>query len=88
MYKNILLFIPLAVSSGSFAQQPADRLENSPLTKSSSPIPVEVFAGNKRMVFQMIVNKHFSPKSRFGFFNVTNFVGDYATTNQKNEYLS
>ncbi len=36
----------------------------------------------------MTVSRHFSSKTRFGFFNVTNFIGDYATTAQHNEYLS
>ena len=76
----------LLMSSASFAQ--TDSLRKAPPSKPSPPIPVEAFAGNKDLVFQMIVSKHFSPKSRFGFFNVTNFVGDYKMTNQKNQYLS
>jgi hypothetical protein len=86
MYKILILSTALLISSASFAQ--TDSLRKTPPSKPSPPIPVEAFAGNKGLVFQMIVSKHFSPKSRFGFFNVTNFVGDYNTSNQKNQYLS
>ena len=88
MYKFLLISFALVTSSAVFAQNRMDSLTNGKPPKISPPIPVEVFAGNKGLVFQMIVSKHFSPKSRFGFFNVTNFVGDYETTNQKNQYLS
>lgn len=56
--------------------------------QKSPPIPIEAFAGNKGLVFQMILNKSFGQKSRFGFFTVTNFVGDYADQNQQNQFLS
>jgi len=88
MNKNIVLFIALFFSSASFAQHQIDSLGKISPTKPNPPIAVEFFAGNKGLAFQMIVSKHFSPKSRFGFFNVTHFVGDYETTNQKNSYLS
>jgi hypothetical protein len=88
MYKILFLSLALMTTSATFAQQKIDSLGSNKPPKISPPIPVEVFAGNKGLVFQMIVSKHFSPKSRFGFFNVTNFVGDYETTNQKNQYLS
>ena len=88
MYKILFLSLALMSTSATFAQQKIDSLGGGKPPKISPPIPIEVFAGNKGVVFQMIVSKHFSPKSRFGFFNVTNFVGDYETTNQKNQYLS
>jgi hypothetical protein len=88
MHKIFLISFALFISSTVFAQKRVDSLSSGKPPKMSPPIPVEVFAGNKGLVFQMIVSKHFSPKSRFGFFNVTNFVGDYETTNQKNQYLS
>jgi hypothetical protein len=89
MYRILLVAVTLYCSSAaSFAQNRADSLNSGKHPKMNPPIPIEVFAGNKGLVFQMIVSKHFSPNSRFGFFNVTNFVGDYATTNQKNQYLS
>lgn len=54
----------------------------------NTPIPVEAFAGDQGMVFQMIVSKRFTPNSRFGFFNVTSIVGDYAAANQQNQFLT
>jgi hypothetical protein len=70
-----------------FAQKP-DNPENGKPSKPNPPIPVEVFAGSKGLNFQMIVSKHFSPASRFGFFNVTNFVGDYDNNQRRNQYLA
>ncbi|MEA5461872.1 hypothetical protein VB796_22575 [Arcicella sp. LKC2W] len=88
MRKIILLFIAFSLASASFAQHKADSLAMLKPAKPSPPIGVEFFAGNNDLAFQMMVSKHFSPKSRFGFFNVTQFVGDYATTNQKNSFIS
>ena len=88
MCKFLLISFALFVSSATFAQDQIDSLSNGKPPRMIPPIPVEVFAGNRALVFQMILNKHFSPKSRFGFFNVTNLVGDYETANQKNQYLS
>jgi hypothetical protein len=88
MYRILLLSLALFTSGAVFAQNRADSLNGGEPPKISPPIPVEVFAGNKGLVFQMIVNKNFTPKSRLGFFNVTNFVGDYKSINQKNQYLS
>jgi hypothetical protein len=88
MHKFFFISLALFTSSAVFAQKRTENLSSGNPPKISPPIPVEVFAGNKGLVFQMIVSKHFSQKSKFGFFNVTNFVGDYQATNQKNQYLS
>jgi len=53
-----------------------------------TPIPIELFAGNKGLAFQLLVGKQFSPKSEFSFFNVTNFTGDYKEVNQTSDFLS
>lgn len=87
MRKIFIAAISATLAVTNLIAQENDTLRNLP-QKMTPPIPVEVFAGDKDLVFQMIVSKRFSPKSRFGFFNVTNFVGDYETTNQKNQYLS
>jgi hypothetical protein len=87
MRKIIMLIFSGIISANTLCAQHSDSLEMKP-PKMSPPVPIETFAGNKGLVFQMIVSKHFSPKSRFGFFNVTNFVGDYATTNQQNQYIA
>ena len=87
MRKIVTLIFSGIISASTLCAQNSDSLKVKP-PKMSPPVPVEAFAGNKGLVFQMIVSKHFSPDSRFGFFNVTNFVGDYATTNQENQYIS
>ncbi len=86
--KKLFLSIVLLFSNISFAQSQTDNLGKTAPAIPTTPIPIEVFASNRGVAFQMIISKHFSPTSRFGFFNVTNFVGDYKTTNQKNQYLS
>jgi hypothetical protein len=52
------------------------------------PIPIEAFAGNSYFNFQMIVNKPLAEKSKFGFFNVTSFSGNYKNNPMRNEFLS
>lgn len=87
MKKKIALAITAIISASSLFSQNIDSVKVKP-HKISPPVPVEAFIGNNGLVFQMIVSKHFSPESRFGFFNVTSFTGDYASQNQKNSYLS
>jgi hypothetical protein len=79
--------IAAVVVINSLAAQNPDGLKINP-SRVSPLIPVEVFVGNRGLVFQMIVSKQFSSESTLGFLNVTSFVGDYAATNQKNQYLS
>lgn len=88
MTKSIFLFLALTTANITFAQHELDTLAGPKLPKKNPPIPVEFFASQQGIGFQMMVNKHFSPKSRFGYFNVTHFVGDYATANQKNQFLT
>jgi hypothetical protein len=88
MYKILLLFIALSLSSAAFAQQPTDRLGEMPPMRPNPPVPVEVFAGNNYLNFQMIVSKPFQQGSRFGFFNVTNFNGNYDNNLRRNEFLT
>jgi len=88
MHKILLILLVLILRIVVFAQNNVDTLINIKPNKTSPPIPSEVFAGNKGLMFQITVSKHFSPKSRFGFFHVTNFVGDYQSTNQNNQYMS
>ena len=63
-----------------FAQNPADQAPTSP------PIPVEVFVTKNDLNFQMIISKPFEKDSKFSFFNVTAFKGDF--DNKKNEYIT
>ncbi len=41
------------------------------------PIPVELMVGHNRFGFQFVMNKKFSPSSRFSFLNVNIFTSDY-----------
>ena len=75
------------VSNTVFSQErDSSKVDNN--QSGSAPIPIELFAGNKGFAFQLIVSKQFSPGSKFGFFNVTNFMGDYKQTNQTTSFLS
>ena len=54
----------------------------------SPPIPVEIFAGNHAVNVQLVVSKQFNEKSKWGYFNVTNFNGDYKNDLTKNEFFT
>jgi hypothetical protein len=41
------------------------------------PIPVELVIGHNRFGFQFVMNKKFSPSSRFSFLNANIFASDY-----------
>lgn len=88
MHKILLISFALINTIAVFAQNKENSLYSIKPTNASPPIPAEVFVRNKNLMFQMTVSKHFSPKSRLGFFNVTNFVGDYQSTNQNNQFMS
>ena len=68
--------------------QTKDSLQTENVLTVGSPIPIEIFAGNKGYTFQLIVSKQFSPKSKFGFFNINSFTGDYKEDNQTSDFLS
>ncbi len=44
------------------------------------PIPVELVVGHNRFGFQFVMNKKFSPSSRFSFLNVNIFTSDYSNS--------
>lgn len=54
----------------------------------TTPVPVEVFAGNNYLNVQMVVAKHFNEKSKWGYFNMTSLNGDYKNNLTKNEFVS
>jgi hypothetical protein len=68
--------------------QTRDSLQTGNVPAEGTPIPIELFVGNKGFAFQLIVSKQFSPRSKFGFFNVTSFTGDYEEVNQTSDFLS
>ncbi|WP_394990611.1 hypothetical protein [Emticicia sp.] len=54
----------------------------------SPAIPVEIFMGNHAVNVQLVVSKHFNEKSKWGYFNVTSFNGDYKNDLTKNEFFT
>ncbi|RYZ47890.1 MAG: hypothetical protein EOP49_20080 [Sphingobacteriales bacterium] len=83
---QLTIALSLAITPG-FAQT-SDSIHTENLNDASVPIPVEIFGGNKAFNFQLIVSKQFTSQSRFGFFNVTNFTGNYKTIEQANDFFS
>ncbi len=52
----------------------------------AQPIPVETLIGHKKVYGFSLINKKFSDSTRFGFFSLTSFNGDYK--NIENELVS
>ncbi len=88
MKLNYLVAIILSLVLESAFAQTKDSLQASTSQTVGVPLPIELFAGDKAFTFQLIVNKQFSPKSRFGFFNVTNFMGGYKEISNTSEFFS
>jgi hypothetical protein len=65
--------------------QNADTLVEKPPVVA--PIPIEAFATDEAINFQMIVNKRFSGQSKFGFFSVVNLLDTYDNDRSKNEFM-
>jgi len=59
-----------AFYSNSFAQQIETKFKNPPLNTES-------LFSNRGMSFQMIINKQIQSAPKFGFFNITNLVGEW-----------
>jgi len=69
-----------------FGQSMADSSRNS--KPPNPPIPIEAFSSDKILNIQLIMLKHFSPDSKFGFLNVNYITGDYQNNKMRNEYES
>lgn len=80
--RSIFSFIFFALVHVAMAQV------SEPAEQPVRPLPVEVLSGNHRLYFQLLVNKPFTPASRFGFFNVTTYTGDYTNDPTENEFVS
>jgi hypothetical protein len=85
---KLLLFIASCLKFGSAIAQTQDSLKAANVPAQGAPIPIELIAGNKAFAFQLIASKQFSPSSKVGFFNVTNFTGNYKEVNQTSDFLS
>lgn len=83
----ILSVASLLVATGSFAQ-PVDSVTTSRLLRPDPPVQVEVVADRRGLTGQTIISKPLASSSRFGFLNVTTFVGSYRNDKEANEYIS
>jgi len=85
---KLLLLIALCIRLFPVFAQTPDSSQKANVPAQEEPISIELFAGNKGLAFEMIVSKQFSPDSKFGFFNVTDFSWDYKEVNQTSDFLS
>jgi hypothetical protein len=85
---KLLLFIVSSLIFGSALAQTQDSLKTANVPAEGTPILIELIAGNKGSAFELIATKQFSPGSKFGFFNVSSFDGDYKKVNQNSDFLS
>lgn len=88
MKHKSLLFILLCFAFAPAFAQTRDSVQTQQNPTGGAPIPIELFAGNKALTFQLVVSKQFAPQSRLGFFNVTNFMSDYEQVNPRAEFFS
>jgi hypothetical protein len=51
----------------------------------SPPVPVEILLGDKRLAFQAVITKRFSPESGFGFFSIATYMASYRNDLNQNE---
>jgi hypothetical protein len=85
---KLLLFIASCLRFGSAIAQAQDSLKTANVSAQGAPILIELIAGNKGSAFELITSKQFSHSSKFGFFNVSSFDGDYKEVNQNSDFLS
>jgi len=62
--------------------------ESLPDITPSPPIPAEFMIGSDRLTYQIVVNKSFSSKSKFGFLSVSTFAVDYKNDKSENDYMT
>lgn len=87
MKLKLVLFSALCIRLCPVFAQAPDSIQTANIPLQGAPTQIELFTGNNGLAFQLLVSKQFSPQSKFGFFNVTNFTGDYKT-NQTSDFLS
>jgi hypothetical protein len=85
---KLLLFIVSCLRFGSAIAQTQDSLKTANVPAQGTPMTIELIAGNNGLAFELIASKQFSPGSKFGFFNVSSFDGDYKEVNQNSDFLS
>lgn len=53
-----------------------------------APIPVEVFANDAGIQYQLVFNKPLFPKGKWYFFNLSNYFGGYHNEPAKNQFVT
>jgi hypothetical protein len=86
---KILLFIVLLITSVCFGESPQDSLDKTHTnpSKSTPPIPVELFATNKALNFQMIISRQVPESRKLGFFGLNYVKADYKNDRSANEFV-
>jgi hypothetical protein len=56
--------------------------------ENASPLPVEVLFGNNRFNLQTLINKQFTPTSRFSFLSVTSFASAYDNSVSNRDFIT
>ena len=74
-----LTLTPLSV----FAQETTEKH-----AEISGPLPVEVMFGNNRFNLQTLINRRFTPASRFSFLSVTSFASAYDNTQNNRDFIT
>ncbi len=57
-------------------------------TPDKPPVPVELFAGNENMYYQLVVKRPFSPESRFSLFGLATYTADYNNEMEENRLIT
>ena len=57
-------------------------------SENAAPLPVEIMFGNNRFNLQTLINRQFTPTSRFGFLSVTSFASAYDNSANNRDFIT
>jgi hypothetical protein len=55
--------------------------------KPTVPIPIEIFAGNKELYYQMVIKRPFAPQSKFNIFGLATYSANYQNDVSENRAI-
>lgn len=55
--------------------------------KANIPIPIEIFAGNKELYYQMVIKRPFTPQSKFNIFGLATYSANYENMVSENRAI-
>lgn len=55
--------------------------------KPATPIPMEIFAGNKEIYYQMVIKRPFAPESKFSIFGLATYSANYENEVSENRAI-